>query len=77
MYIHISLDVLQSGPFRGKMQSSANILFLFLFYQHVLTLIPAWISNYIHYKMWDEITYPLKFRNGWYFIPHVTRQVII
>ena len=21
-------------------------------------LIPAWISNYIHYKVWDEITYP-------------------
>ena len=28
------------------------------FYLHGLTLIPAWISNYIHYKMWDEITYP-------------------
>ena len=27
-------------------------------YYHGLTLIPAWISNYIHYKMWDEITYP-------------------
>ena len=23
---------------------------------HGLTLIPAWISNYIHYKAWDEIT---------------------
>ena len=22
------------------------------------TLVPAWISNYIHYKVWDEITYP-------------------
>ena len=28
------------------------------FYKHGLTLIPAWISNYIHYKVWDEITYP-------------------
>ena len=28
------------------------------FYYHGLTLFPAWISNYIHYKMWDEITYP-------------------
>ena len=28
------------------------------FYLHGLTLIPAWISNYIHYKLWDEITYP-------------------
>ena len=26
------------------------------FYPHVLTLIPAWISNYIHYNLWDEIT---------------------
>ena len=23
-----------------------------------LTLIPAWIRNYIHYNVWDEITYP-------------------
>ena len=29
-----------------------------------LTLIPAWISNYIHYKMWDEITYPFLNFNG-------------
>ena len=29
-----------------------------LFYLHGLTLIPVWISNYIHYKLWDEITYP-------------------
>ena len=28
------------------------------FYSHGLTLIPAWISNYIHYKVWNEITYP-------------------
>ena len=25
---------------------------------HGLTLIPAWISNYIYYKVVDEITYP-------------------
>ena len=33
---------------------------------------PAWISNYIHYNVWEEITYPfpnfivqlLKFENG-------------
>ena len=41
-----------------------------------LTLIAAWISYYIHYKVWDEIIFPflnfngatvvqpLKFRNG-------------
>ena len=28
------------------------------FYWHGLTWIPAWTSNYINYKMWDEITYP-------------------
>ena len=32
------------------------------FYKHGLTLIPTWISNHMHYKVWDEITYPfLKF----------------
>ena len=42
------------------------------FYEHKFTFIPAWISNYIHHKVWDEITYPfptstvqpLKFGNG-------------
>ena len=28
------------------------------FYYHGLTLIPPWISNYSHYNVWDEITYP-------------------
>ena len=34
------------------------------FYLYGLTLIPAWISNYIHYKVWDEITYPFRNFNG-------------
>ena len=34
------------------------------FYKHGLTLIPACISNYIHYKVWDEITYPFLNFNG-------------
>ena len=25
---------------------------------------PAWISNHIHYKVWDEITYPFLNFNG-------------
>ena len=29
-----------------------------------LTLISAWISNYVHYKMWDEMTYPFPNFNG-------------
>ena len=43
------------------------------FYQYGLTVIPAWITNHIPKKMWDEITYPFpnfevaplkKFRNA-------------
>ena len=48
------------------------------FYWHGLTVIPAWISNYTHYNVWDEIIYPflnfnvqpLKFRNGYVISPH-------
>ena len=51
----------------------------------LLTLIPAWISNSIHYKMWNEITFPFPNFNGatievweWVsnFIPHFTGHVI-
>ena len=28
------------------------------FHQHKLMLIPAWICNYIHNDVWDEIIYP-------------------
>ena len=34
------------------------------FYEHGLTLIPAWISSYIHYKLWDESAYPFLNFNG-------------
>ena len=34
------------------------------FYQHGLTLIPAWISNLMHSKVWDGITYPFLNFNG-------------
>ena len=27
------------------------------FYEHELTLIPAWISNHIHFKLWHEINH--------------------
>ena len=56
-----------------------------LFYQHGLTLILAWISNYIHYKLWGEITYPFLNFNGctvevleWIsnFIPYILMDVI-
>ena len=51
-----------------------------------LALIPTWMSCYIHYKLWDEITYPFLNINGctvevreWilsHFIPHFTMAVI-
>ena len=34
------------------------------FYSHGLTLIPAWISNHMPSKMWDEIIYPFLNFNG-------------
>ena len=34
------------------------------FYKHWLTLIRSWISNYIHYEGWAEITYPFLNSNG-------------
>ena len=55
------------------------------FYWHGLTLIPAWIIKYIHYKVRYEITYPFPIFNGgtievWEWItsivPHFTRHVI-
>ena len=34
------------------------------FNQHGLTLIPAWINNYIPYDVQDEIIYPFLNFNG-------------
>ena len=31
-----------------------------LFYYHGLTLIPAWISNHMPGKVWDEIIHPFQ-----------------
>ena len=36
----------------------SDIFFWGQFYQHGLTLMPTWISNYIHNKLWDGITCP-------------------
>ena len=50
-----------------------------------LTLIRAWISNYIYHEIWDEITYPFPNFNGttveiWIWIssftPHILGHVI-
>ena len=37
---------------------------LLLVYWHGLTLIQTWISNYIHYKVWDDIAYTFPNFNG-------------
>ena len=42
------ISIVTKGPFR--------------FYD--LTLIPAWIRDYIHYKVWDEINHPLSNSNS-------------
>ena len=34
------------------------------FYLHELTVIPVWMDNYIHYKVWDGITYHFPNVNG-------------
>ena len=46
------------------------------------TLIPAWMSNYIHYNMWDEITYPFpNFNNAtvevWKWISNFTPHSLL
>ena len=55
------------------------------FYWYGCTLIPSWISNYIHYNVWDEITHPFSDFKGaaievweWRsnFIQHFTEHVI-
>ena len=52
-----------------------------IFYEHGLTLIPAWISNYMPRNVWDKISYPfLNFNSATVevkelirnFIPHFT-----
>ena len=55
------------------------------FYQHSLTLIPAWVSNYVHYNVWDEIIYPfptsmvkpLKFGNGYIISSHTLSGILL
>ena len=50
------------------------------FYKHGLTLIPAWKSNDIHYRVWNEITYSFPNFNGctdvdvWVWISNFTPQ---
>ena len=50
-------------------------------YKYGLTVIPGWISNHIHYKILDEITYPFPNFNGaavevWEWISNFTEHYI-
>ena len=56
------------------------------FHKHGLTLILAWISNHIHYKVWEEINNIFPNVNGatvdvfeWIsnFVPHFPGHVLI
>ena len=47
-----------SGPDKLRRWSYKFVATCGPFYKHGWTLIPAWLSNYIHCKVWDEITYP-------------------
>ena len=51
IYIFHQLKIASCGRFYIKVK-------------HGLTLIPAWISNHMPSKVWDEITYPFLNFNG-------------
>ena len=63
----------------------AEFALLFFVTRDPFTNIPAWISNHMPGKVWDEITYPFTNFNGYtvdvwegitYFIPHIMTDVI-
>ena len=48
-----------------KAMNTAELMHWHPLNQRGLTLFPAWMSNYIHYEIWDEIIYPFpNFGNG-------------
>ena len=49
----------------GTFFSRLTVILSGPFYQHGFTLITALISNYIHYKACDEVTYPFLRWNHW------------
>ena len=86
--IHEFNRVLQYDEPETKIKQSNTLNISYEMYctePHRSILIPTWISNYIHYYVWDEITYPFPNFNGctvevWErisnFIPHFTGHVI-
>ena len=57
---HLVTDCLATNKWQAYKQWYSSTPF----YQHGLTLISAWISNYMPNKVWDEITYPFLNFNG-------------
>ena len=49
---------------RGQPDATSALSHQWSLYWHGLTLIPAWISNHMLSKVWDEITYPYPNFNG-------------
>ena len=50
----VDIGFMDAKPFLISSENNLGPLLLTWF-----NLIPTWISNYIHYKVWDEITYPM------------------
>ena len=78
-----------TGMFRGRgytIVTDAQLLTtLSPFYKHALTVIPAWISNQMPSKVWNDIIHPFPNFNGYTvevwgwisnFTPHITMDVI-
>ena len=56
-----------------QIPSNVNVIKCYMvpFYQYGFTLIPTWISDYIHDRMWEKIAYPFEvweWKSN--FIPH-------
>ena len=68
------------------LKSCTDALIWFMWFQCTLAGAPftnmtAWISNHIHYKMWDEMTYPFPKFNGatvevWEWISNFTHTLV-
>ena len=79
------LSVCQHFSFSATVLEYMKAICMFYGIYSTSEAVPAWMNNYIHYKMWDEITYSFPNFNGaaievceWIsnFIPHFTVHVI-
>ena len=70
LFNNLTINWLQRGSVH-KLTGQINEIFMISwdctrdpFYKHGLTLIPAWISNHMPSKVWEEIIYPFPNFNG-------------